>query len=157
MSQNKRILFVCLGNICRSPAAHGVLEHLSEGTHEVESAGTSAYHAGEKADPRMRAAAKKRGIELHSISQGFQQSDFSYYDMIITMDDSNYNNILKLDPNAEYKNKVYKMVSFLSDKYADVLEIPDPYYGGDQGFEFVLDLLEDGCQNLMAKIKNGTV
>lgn len=152
---NKKILFVCLGNICRSPAAHGVLEHLCNGTLEVESAGTSAYHAGEKADKRMRAAAQRRGIELNSISQGFKQSDFSYYDMIITMDDSNYQNILNLDQSGEFKTKIYKMTQFLSDKYVDVTEIPDPYYGGDHGFEFVLDLLEDGCENLLNQIKKG--
>lgn len=75
--------------------------------------------------------------------------------MIITMDDSNYQNILNLDQSGEFKTKIYKMTQFLSDKYVDVTEIPDPYYGGDHGFEFVLDLLEDGCENLLNQIKKG--
>lgn len=150
-----KVLFICLGNICRSPAAHGIFESIAGDDFEVESAGTSAYHAGERADARMRAAAKKRGIELHSISRGLKTTDFDYYDYLITMDDSNYHNVLNLDANKEYTNKVFKMTAFLSDKYNDVTEIPDPYYGGDQGFEFVLDLLEDACVNLLSKIKKG--
>ena len=155
--KNKKVLFVCLGNICRSPAAHGILEHLAGDTVEVESAGTSAYHEGERADPRMRTAAKNRGIELNSISQGFKTSDFQYYDYIITMDNSNFQNIKNLDPNGQYESKIIKMVDFLSDKYADVEEIPDPYFGGDQGFEFVLDLLDDGCKKLLNKIEKGEI
>lgn len=152
---NKKVLFICLGNICRSPAAHGILEHIAGSELEVESAGTSAYHAGEKADARMRKAASERGISLNSISRGFKIKDFEHYDLIITMDDSNYFNITNLDYQNEFKSKIFKMTSFLSEKYSDVKEIPDPYYGGSQGFEFVLDLLEDACKNLLDKIKKG--
>jgi protein-tyrosine phosphatase len=150
----QKVLFVCLGNICRSPAAEGVFKSLiNESDYFVDSAGTSAYHAGEKADKRMRSAAKQRGLELTSISRGLTSKDLMEFDYIIAMDDSNYLNILKLDPQGEFHSKVYKMCSFLSSKYKDVKEVPDPYYGGDDGFSFVFDLLEDACQGLLGEMK----
>jgi protein-tyrosine phosphatase len=154
VKQNKKILFVCLGNICRSPAAQAVFESLiSENEYTVDSAGTSAIHAGEKADARMRQAAKARGLELTSISRGLTPKDLLEFDYIIAMDNSNFDNIRCLDAQGEHSSKIHKMTAFLSSKYADVKEIPDPYYGGNEGFSFVLDLLEDACQGLLEHLK----
>lgn len=153
----KKVLFVCLGNICRSPAAEGVFLHYLEkqGTLDqfyVDSAGTSGFHRGERADSRMRESAKRRGIELPSLSRQFIASDFEKFDYIIAMDPSNQKNCLKLASNDEQKNKVVEMISFV--KNSTRLEIPDPYYGGPEGFEEVLDMLEDGMKNLYQFIVN---
>lgn len=150
-----KVLFVCLGNICRSPAADGVLKALVE-RHglsdkvEVDSAGTSAYHVGEPSDGRMRETALTRGYELNSISRQFVFEDFEYYNYIITMDDSNYENVLCMDKTGDFRHKVFKFVGFCL--VHDVPKVPDPYYGGAQGFDFVMDIIEDGCQGLLQQI-----
>jgi protein-tyrosine phosphatase len=151
------VLFVCLGNICRSPAAEGVFVDLISKANLrdnfiVDSAGTSGAHAGEKADGRMRSHALKRGIELTSLSRQFVYGDFAKFDYIIVMDDSNYQNVLRLDPIGEYAHKLYRMRDYLSSKYQSFKEIPDPYYGGSEGFELVLNLLEDGCRHLLNQL-----
>lgn len=148
----KKLLFVCLGNICRSPAAEAVMKDFIEksplkGKVEVDSCGTSGHHSGEMADNRMRSHARKRGYNLESIARGFQTKDFNDFDYILTMDNSNYNNILALDPKGEFKGKVFPMVQFC--KEVKVSEVPDPYYGGAEGFEHVLDILEDACENFL--------
>jgi protein-tyrosine phosphatase len=154
MSQIK-VLFICLGNICRSPAAEGVLKHLAKQKKlviEVDSCGTSALHSGEKADARMREAALKRGIDLTSLSRQFVLSDFEQFDYLLTMDDSNYESILALDHKHQYDKKIFKMSDFLnSPKFRSLDKIPDPYYGQEDGFELVLDLLEDSCLYFMDK------
>jgi protein-tyrosine phosphatase len=155
----KKILFICMGNICRSPAAEGVMrsmieeKNLSESIH-IDSAGTLDYHTGECADSRMVSHAAERGYDLtpHRARQFNPRKDFEEYDYIITMDNSNYSDIVKLDPKNKYRHKIHKITSF-SKKYNEV-EVPDPYYGGSQGFEFVLDLLEDSCRQLLEKIKD---
>ncbi len=149
-----KVLFVCLGNICRSPAAEGVLLHLIrergwEDKYEVDSAGTSGHHDGERADPRMRTHAKARGIELPSISRKFLPEDFRRFDWIVVMDNSNYRNCLKLASHEEDKGKILKMADFTPSFSDD--EVPDPYYGGAQGFEHVLDMVNEGCENLLKK------
>lgn len=149
-----KVLFVCLGNICRSPAAEGVFLHILEerGLSEhfiVDSAGTSSFHVGERADSRMREHALKRGIELPSRARQFVQEDFNNFDAIIVMDDSNYQNCLKLASSAEEKQKVLKMAEFCPE--SGLSEVPDPYYGGAQGFEQVLDMVQEGCENLLVK------
>lgn len=152
-----KVLFVCLGNICRSPAAEGILktlvkkEKLDKDVY-VDSAGTSGYHTGDLPDSRMRQHAAKRGYNLNSLSRKFKQSDFYNFDIIIAMDDSNYHNILDLAPDLESENQVYRMVDFLEQLSSD--HVPDPYYLGADGFELVLDLLEDSCQGLLDKLKN---
>ncbi|MHB1687951.1 MAG: low molecular weight protein-tyrosine-phosphatase [Ignavibacteriaceae bacterium] len=154
----KKILFVCLGNICRSPAAEGIMSRMIkfeglENQIEVDSAGTIAYHTGEHADPRMRKHASQRGYDLTSLARKFNpEKDFKKFDYIITMDNQNYEDVLSIDIKNEYAFKVFKMVQFCKSHKVDA--VPDPYYSGSEGFENVLDILEDGCQNLLKKIKN---
>jgi len=153
----QKVLFVCLGNICRSPAAHGIFQSLVDSKNlsdqfMIESAGTSAHHVGERADKRMRKAASYRGLEIESRSLLLTKKHLEEFDLIIAMDNSNYHNILKLDPVGEFHSKVHKMCDYLGPKFSQIIEIPDPYYGGDQGFEDVLDLLEDACRKLLLKV-----
>lgn len=151
-----RVLFVCLGNICRSPTAEGVFKHLTtqKSLNEefiIDSAGTSGHHDGEMADSRMIEHASRRGIELTSLSRKFVTQDFDNFDYIIGMDDSNLRNIERLARNEDDKRKVSKMTDYCSDSKYD--EVPDPYYGGADGFEVVLDLVIDASNGLLEKIK----
>jgi protein-tyrosine phosphatase len=154
----KKVLFICLGNICRSPAAEGVLKkYIAENNLEnsiiVDSAGTISYHEGELPDMHMRMIANKRGYTLDHIARKFDpQKDFTEFDYIITMDDNNYKDVLRLDKNKIFRNKIYKMVDFIDDK--NVKEVPDPYDGTDDEFNHVIDLLETGNKNVLLKIKN---
>lgn len=152
-----KILFVCLGNVCRSPAAEGIMKKLVEeeglaNNIEIDSAGTAGYHRGELPDPRMRQHGARRGYNLNSRSRKFQQNDFDDFDLIVAMDDNNYHDILTMSPSLESETKVHRMVEY-STKY-NYDHIPDPYYSGADGFELVLDLLEDSCTTLLANIKN---
>lgn len=154
--EKKSILFVCMGNICRSPAAEGIMKHLLrkeklEDKFEVDSAGTIAYHVGEPPDPRMKKHASRRGYKLDSIARKFDPGkDFEAFDYIIAMDNENYFNLISLDKENMYSQKIYKMTDFCSNISAD--EVPDPYYGGPAGFENVLDILEDAAQGLLEKV-----
>jgi protein-tyrosine phosphatase len=154
----KKILFVCMGNICRSPAAEGIAKKLAErkgldGTIEIDSAGTLDYHTGELPDSRMIKHASKRGYILDSLARQFNpKKDFEYFDYIVTMDNDNYDKITSLDKNNEYNNIIFKMVSF--SKKQMVNEVPDPYYTGSDGFEFVLDILEDSVEGLLNKVED---
>jgi protein-tyrosine phosphatase len=150
-----KILFVCMGNICRSPAAEAVFKKLikTEGLEKkffIDSAGTISFHTGSKADSRMILAAKKRNIEITSIARQLKKEDANNFDYIITMDDENYFDAMKITNNSL---NILKMTDFLSNKYSNIKEIPDPYYGGEKGFEFVLDLLEDASINLLKFLK----
>lgn len=150
------LLFVCMGNICRSPSAEAVMIKIVEdaGLSEkifCDSAGTISYHAGEPADSRMQKHAVKRGFNLTSIARKFNFNDFQKFDYILTMDDDNYFNVLSADSGGQFGNKVHRMVEFSSDK--NVTEVPDPYYGGPQGFENVLDILEESCKNFLDFLK----
>ena len=154
----KKILFVCMGNICRSPAAEGIAKTLIEkkglnGSIEIDSAGTLGYHEGEKPDARMIKHASKRGYVLDSRARQFNpKKDFIYFDYIVTMDDDNYSEIISLDGKNEFRKKVFKMVSF--GKNVNVNEVPDPYYSGSQGFENVLNILEDSVEGLLNKVED---
>ena len=147
-----KIMFVCLGNICRSTAAEGIMKSLVEkegldGKIVVDSAGTGNWHVGDLPDRRMRAHGVKRNYDFCSRAQQFKASDFDDYDLIIVMDDSNYNNVKSLALTQTQVDKIYRMRDFLAQHPYD--HIPDPYYSGDSGFELVLDLLEDGCRGLL--------
>jgi protein-tyrosine phosphatase len=147
-----KVLFVCLGNICRSPAAEGVFLHrIAElgiaSEFEVDSAGTSSFHVGERADPRMREHALKRGIELPSRARQFISSDFINFDAIVVMDDSNYQNCLRLAEGEDDKKKLIKLADHCPQ--SGLTEVPDPYYGGAGGFEKVLDMVQEGSDNLL--------
>ena len=121
-----------------------------------DSAGTSNYHPGDPPDRRMKAAAAKRDIQLKGRARQFQESDFEKFDLILAMDKDNYRNILYLDPQGKYQDKVRLMCDF-ADNYQDT-EVPDPYYGGQEGFDYVINLLIDACEGLLVyverKIKN---
>lgn len=156
--RNYKVLFVCLGNICRSPAGEGILKRMIKEQKldnyiSVDSAGTSGYHDGELPDSRMRHHGLRRGYKFDSISRRFTENDFDNFDIILAMDDSNYHNIMRLAPDLDSEKKVYRIVEF-SQKYNHD-HIPDPYYSGADGFELVLDLLEDACENLLDKMKKG--
>lgn len=143
----KKILFVCLGNICRSPSAEAVFKGFVrkkgvQDKFEIDSAGTYGYHEGEPADRRMQSHAVKRGYNLTSISRPFNaNTDWDRFDYILAMDDSNLRNLKAMGRSKDDLKKLFKMTDF--SKKFNYNEIPDPYYGGDQGFELVLDLLED--------------
>ncbi|MDA3859925.1 MAG: low molecular weight phosphotyrosine protein phosphatase [Melioribacteraceae bacterium] len=150
-----KILFVCMGNICRSPSGEAVMNAIIKKNNlqnriTCDSAGTIAYHSGEPADARMKKHAIKRGFDLTSIARQINLFDFEQFDYVITMDDENYRNVKALDVEDKYEHKVYKMMSF-GNAYTET-EVPDPYYGGEQGFEYVLDLLEDACTGLLKHI-----
>ncbi|KAH9660066.1 Acid phosphatase [Citrus sinensis] len=157
------VLFVCLGNICRSPAAEGVFRDIVkkrgiDSKFNIDSAGTIDYHEGNPADSRMRAASKRRGIEITSISRPIRPSDFKDFDLILAMDKQNRQDILEAFNRWKFREqlpeeahkKVRLMCSYC--KKHDETEVPDPYYGGPQGFEKVLDLLEDACESLLDSI-----
>lgn len=152
-----KLLFVCLGNICRSPAAEALFYHLLEkkgllNEFHLDSAGTSAYHAGEPADRRMIEHAKRRGVKVPSISRQLVKSDLTKFDRIIVMDESNYQNTLKLDPQGEYASKVCKLTDYANGKFQGFDHVPDPYYGESDGFDLVLDLVENCCFNLLEEL-----
>ena len=142
MNANKkyRVLFVCLGNICRSPAAQGVFEHI------VRENGTYGGHRGELPDRRMRTAAMYRGFSLTHRSRQVSGLDFLDFDLIVAMDDQNYEDLMHMAPSVEATHKVKRMAEFL--RLNRMSYVPDPYYMGMDGFGLVLDLLEDGCRNL---------
>lgn len=151
--ENIDILFVCLGNICRSPAAEGVLRAMAEeeGVADrlnIDSAGLYGGHAGEMPDKRMRVHAFQRGYSLIHRSRPVRISDYDDFDMIVAMDDSNYDRLRGFVPTLHDKEKVVKMIDFVK-SFPQCDCVPDPYYDGAEGFELVLDLLEDGCKTIL--------
>ncbi len=155
----QRILFVCLGNICRSPAADGIMHRLVEEAglsdyYEIDSAGTYAGHRGELPDPRMRRAAEPRGYHLTHRSRPVREEDFEEFDLILAMDDNNYEALHRLAPSREAAERIERMVTFTREEFPDRFYVPDPYYEGREGFELVLDLLECGCRNLLAYLED---
>ena len=151
-----RVCFVCLGNICRSPTAEGVMRHLLAssplaGQVEVDSAGTSAYHVGDPPDARSAATARRRGISLTGASRQVTAADFSRFDYIIAMDHSNERALHRMAGTAAERERVHLMQSFDPDS-APRAEVPDPYYGGSNGFDVVLDICEASCRGLLSHL-----
>lgn len=156
MEDKKKILFVCLGNICRSPSAEGVMRKMLEeaGRAErfvVDSAGISSYHRGELPDSRMRAHAARRGYNLTHRSRPVCTDDFYNFDLIIGMDDRNMDDLKERAPSTAEWKKLHRMTEYCT-KFAYADHVPDPYYGGAEGFEYVLDILEDACAGLLAEM-----
>ena len=151
-----KILFVCLGNICRSPAAEGILHTLVEtggqaAKRNIDSAGIYSGHAGQLPDNRMRVHARRRGYELTHRARPVGESDFSDFQLIVAMDESNIRALRHMAPTLADEAKIVPMISFvrMATRYD---HIPDPYYEGSEGFELVLDLLEDGCRNIFETV-----
>lgn len=142
-----------MGNICRSPTAEGVFQKFvsdagRSAEFDIDSCGTIGYHAGQNADRRMRAAAASRGYRLESIARRIEPSDFDRFDWIVTMDDDNFSDVSAMDPG--YGATVVRMCDYCEGH--EVTEVPDPYYGGEDGFQKVLDILEDACANLLRQL-----
>ena len=149
------ILFVCLGNICRSPMAEAIMRRLVEeagvkSLFHIDSAGLISYHEGEGADPRMKSHAYRHGYRLTHISRPVRPSDFDDFDLIIGMDDSNYDKLRRLAPTLEAEAKIMRMTDYCTKHVID--HVPDPYYGGAQGFENVIEILEDACAGLLTSL-----
>lgn len=154
----KRVLFVCLGNICRSPAGEGVLKAIVEENGDtdrwmIDSAGTGGWHVGEQPDRRMRIHARQRGIELVHRCRKVKPADFDDFDLIIPMDANNETDLKRMAPSLEAARKIVPMAALVDDSL-NYDYVPDPYYEGAEGFELVLDLLENGCRNLYKELRS---
>ena len=152
----KKLLFVCLGNICRSPAAENIMNNLIEQASLTEeficdSAGTGGWHVGAPPDRRMRDAARERGLNFVGSARQFEAIDLREFDLILAMDKDNYRNILALDPKADFTDKVQMMCDYC-ENHKDT-EVPDPYYGKADGFNYVIDLLFDACGGLLKSLQ----
>lgn len=151
-----KVLFICLGNICRSPLGEGVFLHLVkkaglEQAFLIDSAGTSGYHDGEDYHIESRRVARDRGVALQGVSRKLIAADLDEFDYLIAMDSSNYQNILSLDTDGKSAPKVFRLLDLADD--IDIVDVPDPYYGGPDGFDLVFDYIESGCRGLLEKIR----
>ena len=149
---------VCLGNICRSPVAEGILRHklLEQNLEGVrtDSAGTSSYHIGEAPDSRMRQTSRANGVNINDLrARQFVQADYDEFDLIYAMDSSNYNNMIALARNEEDKSKVKLILNEVN--AGENRAVPDPYYGGDEGFQHVFDLLDVATDVIIEKYVKG--
>ena len=150
------VLFICLGNICRSPAAQAVMQAMVDerGLSDrfyIDSAGIGGWHIGDLPDTRMRVHARPRGYELTHRARKVQASDFEDFDLIVGMDASNVDDLCSMSATIEQQDKVVMMGDYIR-QYPNYDYVPDPYYEGSEGFELVLDLLEDACDNLLDRI-----
>lgn len=159
MTELRRVLFVCMGNICRSPAAEGVARHLAaeqglDGLVKIESAGTIAYHAGEPPDPRMQAAASARGYELDGRARQVTPEDFERFDLLVAMDRDNLAQLRELRSELAGSIRSPAELKLLSDFLPEgsAIDVPDPYYGGEHGFERVLDMIEAAVPRLLEEL-----
>lgn len=151
-----KLVFVCLGNICRSPTGEGVFIHKVKEANlssyfYVDSAGTAAYHTGERADQRSQKTANSHGIHLPSIARRFEYADLEEFDLILAMDASNLRNIQEIDRNGKFLEKIKLMREF--DPNPEDKNVPDPYYGGTMGFENVFQMVDRSCEVLLGKLK----
>ncbi|MCH9684131.1 MAG: low molecular weight phosphotyrosine protein phosphatase [Deltaproteobacteria bacterium] len=153
-----RVCFVCLGNICRSPTAEGVFRHLVDeagvsAAFEIDSAGTAAYHEGEPPDRRSTAAAASRGVHLGGRARQFRREDFARFDHVLAMDQQNRDALQQLAPDAPSRAKV-RLLRDLDPSSEPGSEVPDPYYGGPQGFDIVFDICMAACGRLLAELQD---
>jgi protein-tyrosine phosphatase len=154
-----RLLFVCMGNICRSPTAEAVMRAVVareglEGEVEIDSAGTGSWHVGDPPDARSTAAAAQRGIVMRGAARQVTEADFDHYDLILAADEQNLATLRGWAPDDEAAAKVHLLREFDPKALAaGDLEVPDPYYGGPDGFEHVLDLVQDACEGLLAHLR----
>ncbi len=151
-----KICFVCLGNICRSPTAEGVFQHLADKNglqpyFYIDSAGTSAYHIGEPANRKSQMVANKHGVQLNSRARRFKPRDLKEFDLVVAMDEENYQNLLGMAGNEKEKQKIRKMRAF--DPVPGDGNVPDPYYGGTDGFEQVFKIVHRSCESLLDILK----
>lgn len=154
-----KVLFICLGNICRSPAAEGIMKHIvsEAGDNDrfiIDSAGMGDWHVGQLPDRRMRSHGQSHGYTFDSRARQFSKADFNHFDTIVTMDNDNYRAVTVLASTAEDKAKVVRMADYLTN-HPGQTTVPDPYYGGDKDFELVIELLEDACLGLYKSLKDG--
>ena len=150
-----RILFVCLGNICRSPTAEGVTRALIadselDGDVQVESAGTGSWHVGDPPDPRSVAAAAERGVDLEGEARQVGPEDFERFDLLVAMDRSNRDELLSLAPDEDAREKV-RLLRELGEGVDE--DVPDPYYGGEEGFAEVVEIIERNCRALIGQLE----
>lgn len=155
-----KLLFVCLGNICRSPTAEGVMRHLVTQAglgdrFELDGAGTGSWHVGEPPDGRSAAAAAARGIDLGGRARGVTGADFDHYDMILAMDRYNFRDLRAIAPSDEAEVKVRMLREFDPMSTPDDFDVPDPYNGGPDGFDHVIDLVQAACRGLLDEILAG--
>lgn len=159
MTEVTKVCFVCLGNIVRSPLAENIFRQLVDkaglrGKYEVDSAGISAWHVGEKPDSRMRRVAASHGFEYSGRARQFQPEDFDRFDLVVAMDTSNRKNLIDLIEKPEHQEKIQQMRAFDPQGGAD-MAVPDPYYGGIDGFEEVYQIVERSCRGLLETLENG--
>jgi len=151
----KRILFVCLGNICRSPLAEGVLLHLNAQKQLgllIDSAGTAGYHVGEAPDRRTITNARRHGIDLSTLrARQFEADDFDKFDLVLVMDQNNLNNVLRMATRPSHREKVHLFLNYAG--IEKMTEVPDPYYGSEKNFEQVFQLVHKACSLLCEKLK----
>ncbi len=152
-----KICFVCLGNICRSPTAEGVMRHIVrqeglEGIVELDSAGTGSWHVGEPPDERASETARGRGFDLGGRARQFTKKDFDRFDYVVAMDQSNRANLERMAPDAVARAKIWLLREFDAEA-SEGAEVPDPYYGGPDGFEHVFDVVEAACRGLLAHLR----
>jgi protein-tyrosine phosphatase len=155
----QRLLFICSGNICRSPTAEGVMHSLIaeaglEDQIEVDSAGIGGWHAGERADPRSREAAARRGIEITSIARQVTAADLDEFDLVLAADRGHRRDLLRLagsDPDR--RQRIRMLREFEPASEPDDLDVPDPYYGGPDGFDNVLDMVQAACRGLLRELR----
>ena len=152
------VLFICLGNICRSPAAEGIMKSIVEkrglsDKYEIDSAGIGNWHVGQLPDSRMRRCGAQHGYCFDSRARQFQQSDFQRFDTIVVMDNENYRAIISQASSQADKDKVVRIADFLT-SHIEYTTVPDPYYGDESDFELVITLLEDACQGLLDELES---
>ena len=149
---SKKILMVCLGNICRSPLAEGILRAKLPESFVIDSAGTGGWHAGEQPDKRSIQTARERGIDItHQRARKFKKTDFEDFDYIYVMDNTNYKDVVSQTENENHKNKVQLILEEIFP--GEKVDVPDPYYGGQDGFEKVFDMLDEACNSIANKLQ----